>query len=61
MFDLSKAHSPRIRDRIRDVLHEYYIQVSTTKMTRADFEGFIDQIIAIFTQADEEVPPSGPE
>ncbi len=37
-----------LRKQIADVLHDFYIEASTRKMTREEFEAFIDRIIALF-------------
>ena len=40
-----------IRERIADVLHDFYIEASTRKMSREEFEQFIDRTIALFPGA----------
>jgi hypothetical protein len=42
-----------IRERIAEVLHDFYIEASTRKITREEFEAFIDRIIALFDEGDE--------
>jgi hypothetical protein len=37
-----------LREQIADVLHDFYIEASTRKITREEFEAFIDRIIALF-------------
>ena len=38
-----------IREQIAEVLHDFYIEASTRKITREEFEQFIDRIIALFS------------
>jgi hypothetical protein len=43
-----------VREQIAEVLHEFYIEASTRKITREEFEQYIDRIIALFAgEADE--------
>ena len=42
-----------LREHIAEVLQDFYIEASTRKMTREEFEAFIDRIIALFGRADE--------
>lgn len=37
-----------IREQIADVLRDFYIEASTRKITREEFEAFIDRVIALF-------------
>jgi hypothetical protein len=37
-----------VREQIAEVLHEFYIEASTRKITREEFEQYIDRIIALF-------------
>jgi hypothetical protein len=41
-----------LREEIADVLHDFYIEASTRRITRDEFEAFIDRIIALFGEAD---------
>jgi hypothetical protein len=43
-----------IREQIAEVLHDFYIEASTRKITREEFEVFIDRIIALFP---DKAPP----
>ena len=38
-----------VREQIADVLHDFYIEASTRKITSEEFEQFIDRIIALFS------------
>ena len=37
-----------VREQIADVLQDFYIEASTRKISREEFEQFIDRIIALF-------------
>ena len=37
----------RIREELRSLLREFYIEISTTKMSKETFEEFIDRIIDV--------------
>ena len=39
-----------IREKIKDILREFYIEVSTSKMSKEQFEKYIDRIIELFTK-----------
>ncbi len=39
-----------IREKIKDILHEFYIEVSTSKMSKEQFEKYIDRIIELFAK-----------
>jgi len=43
-----------VREQIADVLHEFYIEASTRKITREEFEQYIDRIIALFSGEPDE-------
>jgi hypothetical protein len=49
-----------IREQIAEVLHDFYIEASTRKITREEFEQFIDRVIALFSDAPapEDAAPS---
>ena len=36
-----------VREQIAEVLHDFYIEASTRKISREEFEQFIDRIIAL--------------
>ncbi len=42
----------RTRDEVRSLLHEFYIEIATTKMSKEKFEEFVDRVIEA-TIADE--------
>jgi len=46
-----------LREHIADVLQDFYIEASTRKMTREEFEAFIDRIIALFSEPGDTPPP----
>ena len=48
-----------LRRRIADVLHDFYIEASTRKITREEFEAFIDRIIALFDGGGDETVMKG--
>ena len=48
-----------IREAIADVLRDFYLEASTRKITREEFEAFIDRIILLFDG--EENAPSDDE
>jgi hypothetical protein len=53
-----------IREQIADVLRDFYIEASTRKITREEFEAFIDRIVALFESggcddAGDESPRAG--
>jgi hypothetical protein len=37
-----------VREQIAEVLHDFYIEASTRKITREEFEQYIDRIVALF-------------
>ncbi len=43
--DFSKTGSAKARDEVRSLLHEFYIEIATTKMSKETFEEFLDRII----------------
>jgi len=57
MPETGSTHNHRQRDRfpkkkrailhgeVRDILHEFYIEISTTRMSKEVFDGFVDRII----------------
>jgi hypothetical protein len=52
-----KARSKReemARDAVRTLLHEFYIEMATTKMSKETFEGYLDRFIKAATPANEE-------
>ena len=46
-----------LREHIADVLQDFYIEASTRKITREEFEAFIDRIIALFPEPGGTPPP----
>ena len=56
--DYGREDGVSLREQIAEVLQEFYIEASTRKMTREEFEGFIDRIIALFG---DETSASGEE
>jgi len=38
-----------VRDEIAAILREFYIEASTRRITREEFEQYIDRIIALFS------------
>lgn len=48
------------REQIADVLHDFYIEASTRRITREEFEAFIDRIIALFEDRDKGEAWNGP-
>lgn len=42
------------RDAIRDLLHDYYIEIATSKMSKDKFEEYIDRFINAVTSDKEE-------
>ena len=50
-----------LRKQIADVLHDFYIEASTRKITREEFEAFIDRIIALFGHEVKDGPDESDE
>jgi len=50
-----------IREQIADVLHDFYIEASTRRITREEFEAFIDRIVALFPPVERGGDDSSPE
>jgi hypothetical protein len=51
-----KARSKReqmARDAVRILLHEFYIEMATTKMSKETFEEFLDKFIEAATPTEE--------
>lgn len=38
-----------VRKQIEEILHEFYIEASTRRISREEFERYIDRIIALFS------------
>lgn len=43
-----------VRERIAEILHEFYLEASMRKMTSGEFERFIDRIVALFPAKPDE-------
>lgn len=48
-----KSHE-KARDAVRVLLHEFYIEIATTRMSKETFEEFLDRFIEAATTEDEE-------
>jgi hypothetical protein len=63
-YDTPRHHGPEDamsrREQIADVLHDFYIEASTRRITREEFEAFIDRIIALFEDRDKGEAWNGP-
>jgi len=51
--DFSKTRSAKARDEVRSLLHEFYIEIATTKMSKEKFEEFLDRIIDAAAPSEE--------
>ncbi|MBN1918345.1 MAG: hypothetical protein JW889_10570 [Verrucomicrobia bacterium] len=49
-----------MREQIAEVLHDFYIEASMRKITREEFEAFIDRIIALFPVVRQTGTPDRP-
>lgn len=49
----SRRREAIIRERVRSLLHEFYIEIATTKMSKAKFEEFIDKFIEAAAKDDD--------
>ncbi len=38
-----------VREQIEEILHDFYIEASTRRISREEFEQYIDRIIALFS------------
>ena len=38
-----------VREAIAEILHEFYVEASTRRITREEFEQYIDRIIGLFS------------
>ena len=43
-----------VREAIAEILHEFYIEASTRRISREEFEQYIDRIIALFSGGSDE-------
>jgi len=43
-----------VREAIAAILHDFYIEASTRRISREEFEQYIDRIIALFSGGSDE-------